>query len=85
MKLSELPNIGEELERKLGLVGIHTQDELVGLGSVAAVRQISDVQDAGCINMLYALEGAINGIRWHKLPAEHKQKIKDEYLYSIIS
>ncbi len=28
MKLSELPNIGKELEKKLNSVGIQTQDEL---------------------------------------------------------
>ncbi|MBW8011028.1 MAG: TfoX/Sxy family protein [Chloroflexi bacterium] len=80
MKLSDLPNIGEELEKKLELVGIHNPDELIEFGSINAVRRISDVQDAGCINMLYALEGAIQGIRWHHLPAEHKQRIKDEFL-----
>jgi hypothetical protein len=32
MKLSELPNIGKELEKKLGSMGIHTPNELKNLG-----------------------------------------------------
>jgi DNA transformation protein len=80
MKLSELPNIGKELEKKLNSVGIQTPDELAEVGSVAAVKRISSTSDDGCLNMLYALEGAIQGIRWHYLPAEIKKKVKDELL-----
>ncbi len=78
MKLSELPNIGKELEKKLNSVGIQTQDELIQVGSIPALRRISDNCDAGCLNMLYALEGAIIGIRWHHLPGEIKKRLKDE-------
>ena len=85
MKLSELPNIGKELEKKLNSVGIQTPDELIEIGSVQALRRISVTLDTGCLNMLYALEGAIVGIRWHYLPAEVKQKLKDELLNENVS
>ena len=80
MSLSELPNIGKELEKKLNAAGIQTLEELAEIGSVGAIRRIHDTCDAGCLNMLYALEGAIAGIRWHHLPADVKKKLKEELL-----
>ena len=80
MKLSELPNIGKELEKKLGSVGIHTPNELKNLGSVEALRRISKTNNSGCLSMLYALEGAIQGIRWHHLSADDKRRLKEQFL-----
>ena len=77
MKLSELPNIGKELEKKLISVGIHCPSDLMELGSIEALRRISDTYDSGCSNMLYALEGAIQGIRWHHLSAVDKKRLKE--------
>ncbi len=77
MKLSDPPNIGKELEKKLESVGIRNPDELMEIGSIGALRKISDMHDSGCLNMLYALEGAIQGIRWHFLPADVKKRLKD--------
>lgn len=34
MKLSDLPNIGKELEKKLESVGIRNLDELMEIGSI---------------------------------------------------
>jgi hypothetical protein len=56
MKLSDLPNIGIELERKLELVGIRTPDDLTKAGSFEALQLIGISQEPGCISMLYALE-----------------------------
>jgi len=83
MKLSELPNIGKELEKRLHSVGIQTPEQLTAIGSMQAMRRISHASDAGCLNMLYALEGAIMGIRWHYLPAEVKHRLKDEMLSAV--
>lgn len=56
MKLSDLPSIGIELERKLELVGIRTPDDLSKAGSFEALHLIGISQESGCISMLYALE-----------------------------
>jgi DNA transformation protein len=32
-----------------------------------------------CISMLYALEGAIQGIRWHDLDREIREELKKFY------
>ena len=70
--LSSLPNIGSTLEGKLKQVGINTPQELIDTGSEDALIRIRTIDDTACFNMLCALEGAIQGIRWHKLPTERK-------------
>ncbi len=76
--LTDLPNIGKTLERKLNSVGIKTEQELKAIGSRKAIIKIASIKNSDvCINMLYALEGAIQGIRWHGLSAKKKQELKD--------
>jgi len=74
--LSAAPNIGKELEQQLNQVGIETAEQLVQVGSKEAWLRIKAIDDSACINRLYALEGAIQGIRWHHLSDEIKQELK---------
>ena len=79
-QLTDLPNIGITLAEKLNLIGIKNKQELKELGSEKAIIKIATIENSGaCINMLYALEGAIQGIRWHKLDKERKQVLKEFY------
>jgi len=75
--LSELPNIGKELEMRLNSVGIHNPAELAELGSVGVLKRLDVLNSPGCLNMLYALEGAIRGTRWHNLPSPLKDELKN--------
>ncbi|MFH6603802.1 TfoX/Sxy family protein [Maribacter algicola] len=78
--LTELPNIGKTLADKLNSIGIKSEQELKQLGSENAIIKIATIENSGaCINMLYALEGAIQGIRWHGLDNERKQELKEFY------
>lgn len=79
-ELKELPNIGKNLEKELKKVGITSYKELAECGSVDALLRINEKSKRGCYNMLYALEGAIQGIRWHDLPKEEREILKKEYL-----
>lgn len=74
--LSSLPNIGKTLEEKLVKVGITTPQELKNTGSENALLQIRAIDETACFNMLCALEGAIQGIRWHGLSKERKEELK---------
>jgi len=74
--LSILPNIGKVLEQKLKEVGISSQEELKNAGAENALLRIRAIDDTACFNMLCALEGAIQGIRWHNLPKERKEELK---------
>ena len=78
--LTDLPNIGKTLAVKLILIGVESEQELKQLGSENAIIKIATIENSGaCINMLYALEGAIQGIRWHGLDNDRKQELKDFY------
>ncbi|WP_425446762.1 TfoX/Sxy family protein [Dethiothermospora halolimnae] len=81
-QLSKLPNIGKILEEKLNNVGINTKDELYREGSKEVFLRIkNNVDNNVCLNMLYALEGAIQGIRWYGLSNGDKEKLKEFYNY----
>lgn len=78
-RLSQLPNIGEELERQLIAVGIETPEQLTNTGSRQAWLSIKAVDPSACYNRLCALQGAIQNIRWHHLSPETKAELKEFY------
>jgi DNA transformation protein len=78
-ELSELPNIGTEIERQLNKVGIFTYAELKDIGAEQAWLKIQKIDASACINRLLALEGAIHGVRKTALSQERKADLKDFY------
>ncbi len=78
-ELSTLPNIGKTVEQQLNEVGIETIKQLIEIGSKQAWLRIRSIDDSACINRLYALEGAVEGIRWHNLSEEVKVELKEFY------
>ncbi len=79
-ELQNLPNIGKSLSLKLEMVGITNVSMLEELGSEKTIIRISSLENNGvCINMLYAIEGAIQGIRWHGLTSVRKVELLDFY------
>ena len=74
-KLSDLPNIGTEVERQLHDAGITTEAELRAVGSREAWLRILARDPSACVNRLYALEGAIRGLRWHSLDEGAKAEL----------
>lgn len=82
--LTNLPNIGKTLAEKLNQVGINDESTLKQIGSENAIIKLATIENSGvCINMLYALEGAIQGIRWHNLDKNRKLELKE--FYSLIN
>lgn len=73
--LSKIPNIGIVMARKLEQAGIRNIDDLKSMGSEKTFLLLKAVDKDACICSLYALEGAIGGIRWHDLPKEKKQEL----------
>ncbi len=78
-ELSKLPNIGKSVEEQLNLIGIYSLEDLKQIGSKEAWLKIKEIDKSACINRLYALEGAIEGIRWHNLSEEKKLMLKEFY------
>lgn len=77
--LAKLPNIGQVLADKLRDIGITSRDSLAEIGSIEAVLRIGVTDPSACYNMLYALEGAIRGIRWHAIPREERRRLKEAF------
>ena len=78
-ELAKLPNIAAKLESQLFEVGIETESELREVGSREAWLRILDKDPSACIMRLSALEGAIQGVRWHHLDQETKKSLKEFY------
>jgi len=75
--LTQLPNIGKVLADKLNQVEITTPEKLVAIGAEQAFIRLSTMDETACFSMLQAIEGAIQGVRWHDLPKERKAELKD--------
>jgi DNA transformation protein len=79
-KLTDLPNLGETLAGELKQAGITTPKKLRTAGSVAAARRLKESGASVCSSKLFALEGAIRGIRWHSIPPEERSALWGEYM-----
>lgn len=77
--LSELPNIGKELERQLAQINITSYEQLQEIGSKQAWLKIRAIDPSACINRLYGLEGAVQKIRKSELSPEIKAELKEFY------
>lgn len=78
-ELSELPNIGNEVEKQLNAVGIFTFEDLKALGAEQAWLRIQTIDESACIHRLLALEGAIQGVKKTQLEEIRRQELKDFY------
>lgn len=78
-ELSQLPNIGKEVERQLKEAGIHTYEELKELGAERTWLKIQQNDPSACIHRLLALEGAIQGKKKTLLPEERRAELKEFY------
>jgi DNA transformation protein len=80
-RLEDLPNVGQEVARLLGAVGIRTPGALRRLGAVGTARRIQAIrpEDPPCRSMLAGLEGAIRGVRWHTIPKPEREALWREY------
>ncbi len=75
-RLSDLPNIGKTMEKRLAAVGINDVETLMQTGSKKAFIKLRFREGDTCFNSLCSLEGAIQGIRWHYLSNETKADLK---------
>lgn len=78
-ELSNLPNIGKEVERQLNQVGIHTCEELKNLGAEQAWLEIQKIDPSACIHRLLGIEGAIRNVKKTELPEARRAELKEFY------
>lgn len=75
-ELRSMRNIGREMARKLAAVGIDTPDKLREAGSTEAFFRLKVVFHEICLVHLYALEGAIEGLDYNRLPENRRLELK---------
>ena len=78
-ELQKLPNIAAKLEAQLTDVCVASVDALKTTGSREAWLRIAAIDPSACYMRLCALEGAIQGVRWHHLNEETKKNLKQFY------
>ncbi|KAB0286662.1 TfoX/Sxy family DNA transformation protein [Vibrio fortis] len=79
-RLKDLPNLRLATERMLKKAGIDTVESLYESGSVNAYKAIKESHSSSVsLELLWALEGAINGTHWSVIP----QQRRDELISSI--
>ena len=78
-ELTTLANIGKTLADRLEQAGISTVQEFKELGAKEVFIRVKCVYPDACINHLYAIEGAVQNLRWHNLSKERKKELKSFY------
>jgi DNA transformation protein len=74
--LTDLPEIGPVTAAQLAAVGIHHAEALRAVGEREAFNRIRLQVDSGaCLQLLYGLEGAVQGLRAHDLAPDDKAEL----------
>ncbi len=68
--------LGKTMEKKLHSVGIHSAEELTGVGSKQAVFLLKEQYPNTCVVILYYLEAAIRGVDIKALDSTSKAELK---------
>ena len=71
-----LPNLVPESTRWLQAIGVHKTRDLEKLGGVAAYAALKAQGYNASINLVYAIEAALIGRDWRKLPVARKTALK---------
>ena len=74
--LSAHINIGPDTEEKLIRVGIDSFAKLKALGSQKAFIRLQTLDPGACLDLLYGLEGAIEGVKWNELSNDKKKSLQ---------
>jgi DNA-3-methyladenine glycosylase I len=74
--IAHLPNLGPVTARWLAAIGVRTRRDLERLGSVNAYRLLKGHGYNASLNLVYAIEGALRGLDWTRLPAALKTELR---------
>ncbi|MDD4992906.1 MAG: TfoX/Sxy family protein [Paludibacter sp.] len=83
--LSQLPNIGKDTKAKLIQVGISSAEELIATGTEQAFLRLQTLDPGACIQLLYGLQGAIEGIQANMLSSNIKQQLLEFHRMATIN
>jgi DNA transformation protein len=77
--IESLPNVGQKLAEELKMIRINSWEDMINLGSVEIALMLKLNGIDVCCCKLYAIEGAIQGKRWHLLSTETRDRLKQEF------
>ncbi len=78
-RLKDLPNLRLATERMLKKAGIESVESLAEHGAVDAYKAIQSTHSADVsVELLWALEGAINGTHWSVIPQQRRQELLNQ-------
>lgn len=72
-------NIGTVLAGQLRQVGIANLDQLVAVGAFEATRRLEAAGMHYCTHAYLALEGAVAGMRWTRLPKQRRAELTQQW------
>jgi len=75
--LFKQPNIGKDTGTKLIQVGVNSFAELQATGTEQAFLRLQTLDPGACLQLLYGLEGAIQGVPASELSAEKKLELRE--------
>jgi len=75
--LLKQPNIGKDTEAKLIEVGITSSAELKEAGTEQAFLRLQTLDPGACIQLLFGLEGAIEGVPYTQLSPQKKLELRE--------
>ena len=75
-QLARLANLGPKSEQWLNAIGVYTRRDLVKLGAVNAYRLLKGQGYNATLNLVYAIEGALRGMEWNRLPPALKTELR---------
>jgi len=74
--IDQLRNLGPTSTRWLNAIGVQTRRDLAKLGAVDAYAILKANGYNASLNLVYAIEGALTGRDWKRLPAKRKAQLK---------
>lgn len=83
-RLKDLPNLGIRMETLLRQVGINTVEMLIQKGAKRSWLLLHDCNENLGLNVLFALQGAIDGRHYAALPSEVKEDLRIWFQYNAL-
>lgn len=75
MTTEKLRNIGPKSSAWLRQVGLRTREDLAGVGTVDAFMRVKRAGFKPSLNLLYALEGALQDCHWQEIPESRRVEL----------
>lgn len=73
--LAKMRGLGAKSAAWLMAAGITTPEQLQHAGPVASYRAVQALGYQAGLNLLWAIEGALTGLAWNRLPAARKEEL----------